>query len=145
MGQAYPQLREMPFYGSNIGKLRGYKPATWPYRVGNCPSFFHVDDSAKIVYLLTVEKRADAFRQGKPTSEQVAGLFDVRVAGERLFGVRQVTAHTAKACAERRFFGQQEQVRTRLRLCPAQEQVAHVPAVHGRARAILRLAQRDSV
>jgi len=61
-GQAYPQLREMPFYGPNIRKLRGYKPDTWRYRIGNCRVFFHVDSDAKVVFLLTVEHRGHACR-----------------------------------------------------------------------------------
>ena len=60
--QAYPQLREMPFYGRNIKKLRDYRPATWRYRLGNYRVFFHVDTGAKVVFVLTVEKRGDAYR-----------------------------------------------------------------------------------
>ena len=59
---AYPQLREMPFYGPNIRKLRGYNPETWRYRIGNYRVFFHVDDRARIVFILTAERRRDAYR-----------------------------------------------------------------------------------
>ena len=59
---AYPQLRQMPFYGPNIRKLRGLNPPTWRYRIGQYRVFFHVDDAKRIVYVLTVEKRKDAYR-----------------------------------------------------------------------------------
>jgi mRNA interferase RelE/StbE len=59
---AYPRLRDMPFYGPNIGKLRGYTPETWRYRIGRYRVFYHVDADERIVYILTVEQRKDAYR-----------------------------------------------------------------------------------
>ncbi len=61
---AYPQLRQMPFHGANIRKLRGYDPATWRYRIGRYRVFYHVDEPERIVYLLTLEKRGDSYRRG---------------------------------------------------------------------------------
>ena len=58
----YPQLREQPFYGTNINKLRGYTPDTWRYRVGRYRVFYVVDADEKTVYVLTVEARKDAYR-----------------------------------------------------------------------------------
>ena len=58
----YPQLRQMPFYGTNIRKLRGLNPPTWRYRIGQYRLFFYVDEAKRIVYVLTVEKRKDAYR-----------------------------------------------------------------------------------
>ncbi len=57
----YPQLREEPHYGLNIKKLAGYKPETWRYRIGKFRLFFSVDDNLKIVNILTVEFRKDAY------------------------------------------------------------------------------------
>ena len=59
---AYPQLRQMPFFGPNVRKLRGYSPETWRYRVGRYRVFFCVDDTEKIVFILSVDKRKDAYR-----------------------------------------------------------------------------------
>ena len=61
-GHAYPQLREMPYYGPNIRKLRGFNPTTWRYRVGSFRVFFCVDEEEKIVFILTVDNRRDAYR-----------------------------------------------------------------------------------
>lgn len=59
---AYPQLREMPFFGPNIKKLREYKPDTWRYRIGRFRAFYAIDDEEKIVFMLTVDRRKDAYR-----------------------------------------------------------------------------------
>ena len=58
----YPQLREMPFYGANIRKLRGLNPPAWRYRIGQYRVFFHVDEAKRVVYVLTAEKRKDAYK-----------------------------------------------------------------------------------
>jgi mRNA interferase RelE/StbE len=58
----YPQLRIAPFLGPNIRKLRGYQPATWRYRIGRFRVFFIVDQETRIVSLLCVDDRRDAYR-----------------------------------------------------------------------------------
>ena len=58
----YPQLRKIPFYGLNIKKLRAYSPETWRYRIGKYRVFFQIENSDRIVFILTVEKRKDAYR-----------------------------------------------------------------------------------
>ena len=62
LNHAYPQLRQMPFHGANIRKLRGFNPPTWRYRIGQYRMYFHVDDTKRIVYVLAVENRKDAYR-----------------------------------------------------------------------------------
>ena len=54
---AYPSLREQPYSGPNIRKLRGYTPETWRYRIGRYRVFCLVDQVELVVYLLTVEAR----------------------------------------------------------------------------------------
>jgi mRNA interferase RelE/StbE len=61
-GYVYPQLRENPFLGPNIKKLKGYSPNTWRYRLGDYRVFFVVDQDVKIVYVLSVDNRRDAYR-----------------------------------------------------------------------------------
>lgn len=58
----YPQLRAAPFWGKNIKKLRGYNPDTWRYRIGRFRLFHAVDAEARVVYILTIEQRKDAYR-----------------------------------------------------------------------------------
>lgn len=57
----YPQLRSEPMYGKNIKKLRGYVPNTWRYRIGKYRVFYMLDMEEKIVFLLSVEQRKDAY------------------------------------------------------------------------------------
>ncbi len=57
----YPQLHENPFYGKNIKKLKDYDPETRRYRIGKYRLFYLVDEDEKIVYLLTIDFRKDAY------------------------------------------------------------------------------------
>ena len=58
----YPQLRQGPHYGPNIRKLQGYEPPTWRYRIDPYRLFTAVDDEKKIVFILTIDDRKDAYR-----------------------------------------------------------------------------------
>jgi mRNA interferase RelE/StbE len=57
----YPQLKEEPHYGNNIKKLVDYKPETWRYRIGKYRLFYAIDESEKIVYILSIDLRKDAY------------------------------------------------------------------------------------
>ncbi|HPO14317.1 MAG TPA: type II toxin-antitoxin system RelE/ParE family toxin [Candidatus Hydrogenedentes bacterium] len=46
----YPQLRENPFWGMNIKKLKGYAPNVWRYRIGKFRIFFHIDEQKRTVF-----------------------------------------------------------------------------------------------
>jgi mRNA interferase RelE/StbE len=58
----YPQLRREPYYGPNIRKLQGYEPPTWRYRIGSYRLFYTVDNAKRIVFILTIDDRKDAYR-----------------------------------------------------------------------------------
>jgi len=58
----YPQIRTEPFWGSNIKKLQGYSPDTWRYRIGRFRLFYIVDQKKRIVSILTVDDRKDAYK-----------------------------------------------------------------------------------
>ena len=58
----YPQLKTEPFWGNNIKKLQGYTPDTWRYRIGKFRIFYVVDQEEKLIYILTVDARKDAYR-----------------------------------------------------------------------------------
>ena len=57
----YPQLREQPYFGKNIKKLRGYDPDTWRYRVGNYRLFYEIDEQESVIYIFTIDLRKDAY------------------------------------------------------------------------------------
>jgi len=59
----YPQIRQNPAYGKNKKKLRRYKPETWRYRIGKFRLFYSIDTDEKIIYVLSVDLRKDAYRK----------------------------------------------------------------------------------
>jgi len=58
----YPQIRVQPFYGANIRKLRGFTPSVWRYRTGKYRVFYTVDQDDRVVSMVTIEHRKDAYR-----------------------------------------------------------------------------------
>ena len=58
----YPHLRVDPFLGPNIKKLGGYRPVTWRYRIGRFRLFFLVDPEERVVFMLSVDNRRDAYK-----------------------------------------------------------------------------------
>ena len=58
----YPQLRQGPYFGPNIRKLQGYVPSTWRYRIGRYRVFYSLEESERIVFVLTIDDRKDAYR-----------------------------------------------------------------------------------
>jgi len=57
----YLQLKISPHYGSNIKKLKNYKPETWRYRVGDYRLFYEIDEQEKIVYLIAIDSRGNSY------------------------------------------------------------------------------------
>lgn len=57
----YDELRLEPHFGNNIKKLRSYIPETWRFRIVKYRLFYAIDESDKIVFILTVEFRKDAY------------------------------------------------------------------------------------
>jgi len=57
---AYPQLRNNPYFGKNIKKLKNYKPATWRYRIGPYRFFYEIDETERIVFMIVAESRKDS-------------------------------------------------------------------------------------
>ena len=57
----YPQLREQPYFGANIKKLRGYKPDTWRYRIGSYRFFYIIDDEQKMVFMIAAGTRQQSY------------------------------------------------------------------------------------
>ena len=62
VGYVYPQIKKEPCFGKNIKKLRDYDPGTWRYRLGKFRLFYSVDHEEKIIYILTIDFRKDAYR-----------------------------------------------------------------------------------
>ena len=60
--KANPQIEEEPFWGRNIRKLRDYDPSIWRYRIGKFRVFYFIDSKERVVYILSVDRRKDAYK-----------------------------------------------------------------------------------
>ena len=45
LDKIYPQIKDNPYFGKNIKKLKAYKPDTWRYRIGNFRLFYEICDT----------------------------------------------------------------------------------------------------
>ena len=57
----YPQLRENPFYGSNIKKLKDDLEGYYRYRIGNYRLFYLVENNTLIVVVVDFKHRQKAY------------------------------------------------------------------------------------
>lgn len=57
----YPQLRENPFYGANIKKLKDNLQGYYRYRIGNYRLFYLVEDNKLIVVVVDFKHRQKAY------------------------------------------------------------------------------------
>lgn len=58
----YPQLKNEPYFGPNIKKLRGWSPLTWRYRIGEWRFFYIIDEETHVIYMIAASHRKDAYR-----------------------------------------------------------------------------------
>ena len=58
----YPQLRNQPYFGKNIKKLKSFSPPTWRYRVRDIRLFYQIDSNRNIVLMTAAMLRKDAYR-----------------------------------------------------------------------------------
>ena len=57
----YPQLRENPFYGTNIKKLKDNFEGYYRYRIGNYRLFYLVEGDKLIVAIVDLRHRQQAY------------------------------------------------------------------------------------
>ncbi len=57
----YPQLRENPFYGSNIKKLKDNLEGYYRYRMRNYRLFYLIEDNQLIVAVVDFKHREKAY------------------------------------------------------------------------------------
>lgn len=57
----YPQLKNNPYFGKNIKKLKAYNPDTLRYRIGSLRLFYEISDKEKIAYIITIEYRGSSY------------------------------------------------------------------------------------
>lgn len=57
----YPQLRQNPFFGPNIKKLKGAFSSYYRYRVGNFRIFYMIKTDKSLVIIAAIKDRKDAY------------------------------------------------------------------------------------
>jgi mRNA interferase RelE/StbE len=58
----YPILRENPFFGPNIKKLKGDFKEVYRFRIGNSRLFYTISEETVFVFIIDIEDRKDAYR-----------------------------------------------------------------------------------
>ncbi len=57
----YSRLRKEPHYGDNIKKRCNHSPETWKYRIGKYRLFYEIEDELKLVDIIVIETRQNAY------------------------------------------------------------------------------------
>jgi mRNA interferase RelE/StbE len=58
----YPILRENPFFGPNIKKLKGSFKDVYRFRIGNSRLFYTISEETVFVFIIDIEDRKDAHK-----------------------------------------------------------------------------------
>jgi mRNA interferase RelE/StbE len=58
----YPILRQNPFFGTNIKKLKGDYKELYRFRIGDYRLFYKVEEMEKIIFIVNIENRKDAYK-----------------------------------------------------------------------------------
>lgn len=58
----YPVLKENPFYGTNIKKLKGEFSQYYRYRVGDYRLFYLIDNDKVLVIIVALSHRKEAYK-----------------------------------------------------------------------------------
>jgi mRNA interferase RelE/StbE len=58
----YPALRKGPFFGPNIKRLKGEFNSIYRYRIGDYRLFYTIDFEKKLIFILDIIHRKDAYR-----------------------------------------------------------------------------------
>ena len=57
----YFQLRNNPFYGPNIKKLKGEYSGIYRYRISDYRIFYTIDTNQKLVFIIDIELRKNLY------------------------------------------------------------------------------------
>ena len=58
----YPILRENPYFGSNIKKLKGNYKDLYRFRIGDYRLFYKISEDTVIVFIIDIETRKDTYK-----------------------------------------------------------------------------------
>ena len=58
----YPVLRENPYFGPNIKRLKGNYKDLYRFRIGDYRLFYKISEDTVIVFIVDIEARKDAYK-----------------------------------------------------------------------------------
>ena len=58
----YPILKNNPFFGTNIKKLKGDFKEIYRFRIGDYRLFYKIDEQKSLIFILNIENRQDAYK-----------------------------------------------------------------------------------
>jgi mRNA interferase RelE/StbE len=58
----YPLLRNNPFFGGNIKKLKGEYKDIYRFGIGKYRLFYKIEEQESIIFIIDIEKRQDAYK-----------------------------------------------------------------------------------
>ena len=62
INDVYPILRNNPFFGINIKKLKGKYKGIYRFRIGDYRLFYKINELNVIVFIINIENRKDAYK-----------------------------------------------------------------------------------
>jgi len=58
----YPILKNNPYYGANIKKLKGDYKEIYRFRISDYRIFYKIDENESIIFIINIENRKDAYK-----------------------------------------------------------------------------------
>jgi mRNA interferase RelE/StbE len=58
----YPLLRNNPFFGTNIKKLKGEYKEVYRFRLGDYRLFYKIDERESLIFILNIENRQETYK-----------------------------------------------------------------------------------
>ena len=58
----YPILKNNPFFGTNIKKLKEDFKEIYRFRIGDYRIFYKIDEQKSLIFILNIENRQDAYK-----------------------------------------------------------------------------------
>jgi mRNA interferase RelE/StbE len=62
LNDVYPILKNNPYYGTNIKKLKGEYKEIYRFRIGDYRLFYKIDENESIIFIINIENRQDAYK-----------------------------------------------------------------------------------
>ena len=58
----YPILKNNPYYGANIKKLKGDYKEIYRFRIGDYRIFYRIDENESIIFIINIENRKNVYK-----------------------------------------------------------------------------------